>query len=126
MIGAARLSDELSTFAQIIAALAAIAARTDPGRRSELVTLRKKLSDHIVRMRDIGVQVFNDAGQPTLAHEFRSRLSNVLNLVAMHQANWPAVTIDDGNAAYRQSAAKLAETNRAFIDWTRDVLAKTR
>lgn len=126
MIAATRLSADLATFGQIISELSAIAGRTDPERRSELVTLRKKLSDHIARMRDTGVQAFTDVGEAELASEFRSRLSNVLNLVALHQASWPAVTIDEGNAAYRTSAGKVAETNRAFIDWTRSAIARLR
>lgn len=123
MSAAARLADELDAFARIIDELAGVAARSDPSRRSELIALRKRLSDHIVLMRATGIQAFDD---PALASAFRSRLSTVLNGVAMHQANWPAVSIDRGNAAYRRSAANVATSNRTFIEWTRAALEQCR
>jgi hypothetical protein len=120
---AQRLSAEIDVFAQIIDDLAAIAKRTDPERRSELIKLRRSLSDHIGRMRDVGSRAFTDT---VLTDEFRSRLSTVLNVVSMHQANWPAVAIDEREATYRDSAAAVAASNRAFIEWTRAALARAR
>jgi hypothetical protein len=119
---AQRLSTEIDVFAQIIDDLAAIAKRTDPERRSELIRVRRNLSDHIGRMRDVGSRAFAD---PLLADEFRSRLSSVLTVVSMHQARWPAVAIDEDEATYRTSASAAAVSNRAFIDWTRSALAQT-
>lgn len=113
------LSAEIDAFEQMIADLQAIAARADSGRRSELVVLRKRLSDQIVRMRDIGVRVFTDGAGSTIVDDFRSRLSTVLHLVAMHQASWPAVGIDENSADYSRSADNVAQANRAFIAWTR-------
>jgi hypothetical protein len=116
------LAAALDGFAAIVDELAAIAGRTDPERRLELTKLRRRLSDHIRAMRDIGARAFTD---PQLTNEFRSRLSTVLNVLAMHQANWPAIAIDEGTSAYRQSAAAAAAVNRAFIEWARAALARS-
>lgn len=116
-----RLRTELDRFAQIVGDLAAIAARIDPERRHELIKLRRLLSDQIGVLRVVGAKALHD---PDVAAAFRTRLSAVLNVVSMHQANWPAIAIDDGLASYRDSAASAATGNRTFIEWTRAVLAQ--
>ena len=121
MTDAERLANELNRFVRIVDDLAAIATRTDPERRHELIKLRRSLSDQIGALRNFGAKAFRD---PTVTDEFRSRLSLVLTTVSLHQANWPAITIDEGKESYRQSAVAAAEGNRAFIDWTRLALAR--
>lgn len=121
MNGAARLAAEIDSFEAIISELAAIAARTDPQRLSELIAVRRRLAQQIVNMRDVGARAFDD---PAVASEFRSRVSAVFSVVSMHQANWPAVSIDDDEVAYRQSALAAADSNRKFVEWTRGALAQ--
>ena len=121
MTNASHLAAEIDAFAGIVDGLRGIADRSDPGRRSELVALRRQMAERIARMRDIGLQEFTD---PVLADDFRSRLSRVLNLMALHQAKWPAVLIDDDGDDYRRSAHQLAHANRAFIDWSRAALTR--
>jgi hypothetical protein len=45
--------------------------------------------------------------------------------LALHQANWPAVSIDPSNPDYAQSTANVRAANRVFIDLARRVLAQT-
>ncbi len=116
------LAAEIDGFARIVEDIHAIAGRHDPGRRGELIALRRQLAERIARVRERGLQAFTD---PALSNDFRSRLSQVLNLMALHQAKWPAVSIDSDEIAYRTSAQQLTDANRAFIAWTRAALART-
>ncbi|NIJ09474.1 hypothetical protein FHS31_003106 [Sphingomonas vulcanisoli] len=121
MSEAARLAAEIDTFAAIVDELAAIAGRNDPQRRAELTKLRRRLSDQIGVMRGVGAEAF---AEPSLAEEYRARLSKVLTAVSMHQANWPAIGIDEDTEAYRRSALAAAVGNRDFIAWARAALMR--
>jgi len=41
---------------------------------------------------------------------------------AMHQANWPAVRLDEADADHRESALAVREANRDFVAWVRQTL----
>lgn len=116
------LGNEIDAFAKIVGDLRAISMRSDTDRRGELIALRRQLGGQIVRLRETGAATFTDA---VLSDEFRSRLSKVQSLMALHQAKWPAVAIDEDDAAYRGSAQQLADANHGFIAWVRSALVRT-
>ena len=54
------------------------------------------------------------------AREFRSLLSAMRRAVALHQAEWPAVRLDEQNFEYRQSVQSVREANGHFLRWAND------
>lgn len=110
-----RVIDELDAVQEAIS----VAARSDGSeRKGEIVQLRRKLAEHIAT-----VGTFADAAlakdDGALLAEFRTRLSKMRTEVALHQANWPAVSLDEAPAEYEKSAAGVGRARRAFMSWAR-------
>ena len=61
-----------------------------------------------------------------LSQAYRAKFSRMRSAAAIHQANWPAVTLGDDPEKYQQSANGVREANRNFIDWMRGMLAGQR
>ncbi|MGH6616656.1 hypothetical protein [Sphingomonas sp.] len=120
----ADLARELTALEQVQADLAAIAARTDTDRRYELIQLRKALSQQIARVGQTGELIFGTDADPAVSQAYRDKLSRMRSAAAMHQANWPAVRLDEADDEYRRSALRVREANREFVAWTRDALAR--
>ena len=120
------LRSAIAQFEAIIAEMKEISRRSDSERRGELVRLRRALSNQVMLVREAGATTFGDAIDDPLAREFRLRLSAVLSAIALHQANWPAVSIDEGSDAFRASSANVAQVNASFVGWTRDILSRHR
>lgn len=101
--------------------LAAISARTDDRRRHDLIDLRRQLSLHIAEVGRIAEPWFGDA-DPETAQTYRSKFSRMRSAAAMHQANWPAVRLDQADADYHQSVLAVRDANRDFVAWLRQAL----
>ncbi|WP_298672434.1 hypothetical protein [uncultured Sphingomonas sp.] len=99
-----------------------ISRRRDEARKSDLVRLRRSLADQMGVIAGAAAQSARLLGDEALAREFRRRFSAVRSAVALHQATWPAVTIDEGGAPYRESAIAVRQTNEAFLGWMRATL----
>jgi hypothetical protein len=121
----ARISAELTGLEHILDELAGIASRTDDSRRHELIQLRKRLAAQIAEIGRLADPLFS-AGDPETARVYRAKFSAMRSATAMHQANWPAVRLDDGEAGYRVSSNAVSETNRGFITWMRATLPSYR
>jgi hypothetical protein len=106
---------------QVQADLAAISSRDDDRRRHDLIELRRSLSLHIAEVGRIADPHFADTA-PEIAQTYRSRFSAMRSAAAMHQAEWPAVRLDQADASYRASALAVRDANRAFVAWIRDAL----
>lgn len=102
----------------------AYAAREDAGRKSDLVAIRRRFAQQVVA---VGDAIDGDpllAADPMLAAEFRRRLAEMRSGIAIHQAKWPAVLLDNEDEEFRTSADAIIRTNRAFAAWATSVLRK--
>jgi len=94
--------------------LARLATERDGDWRLRTVRLRRKLQDQIAQ---IALILTHLDVAPTMAGEiesFRRALSALRAQLAMHQASWPAVSIQPDDAEYRASVASLRGANETF------------
>lgn len=97
-------------------------ARADPSHRGAVIDMRRRFADTVLA---VSSAIESDAfihDQPALAAEFRQRFSEIRTKVAIFQAKWPAVLLDSHDPEFDQSAARLRESNREFMDWARGAL----
>ncbi|MCW3848619.1 hypothetical protein OF829_15390 [Sphingomonas sp. LB-2] len=113
---AAKLLSELDKLQRLHADFAVIAARTDDGRRKDLIALRRVLAEQIAVVGNLADPFFATLGDE-LSRTYRAKFSQVRSAAAMHQANWPAVRIGEANDAYLASAKIVRETNHDFVAW---------
>jgi hypothetical protein len=64
------------------------------------------------------------AGNPALAAEFTSRLSDVRKKLADLQAKWRMVTVEADFDGYARESGPVAEGILAFVRWARDAYFK--
>ena len=102
--------------------LAAVSSRTDEARARDLIRLRRELSQQIGRVGQVAEAYFEAQGDFALTQQYRTRFSAMRSRAATHQANWPAVRLDQADETYQQSARDVREANRAFVGWMRQVL----
>ena len=119
-----QLLAELDALERVHSELAGIAARDDERRRHDLIALRRQFSEqmaHVGRMADPLIAAAGDAG---LHSAYRDYFSKMRSTAATHQANWPAVKIDESTELYRRSAQGVTEAYRQFLAWMREVVGK--
>ena len=122
----ARIAGELDALERIQADMAAITSRSDDRRRHDLIELRRKLAAQIATI-GTAVEPFLSTLQDVgLSQTYRQKFSRMRSAAAIHQANWPAVTLGDNPEKYQKSANSVREANRDFIDWMRAMLAGQR
>ncbi|MDB5582404.1 MAG: hypothetical protein JWR80_7580 [Bradyrhizobium sp.] len=114
---------EIGALEQMLADVERILQRSDNERRLELIGLRRLISTQIPRVRDAGARACLPIDGTTLATEYRSRFSAMLNALALHQANWPAIKVNEDMEGYLRSAATVVSMVRAFTTWTRRAFA---
>ena len=117
--------NEVDDLEKVQAQLALISSRTDDARLRELIQLRRQLSEQIARVGKIAERYFEESGAPDVIHEFRSHFTNMRSKAATHQANWPAVRLNEADEHYRQSSRAVREANKAFVSWIRQKLGAT-
>ena len=113
---------ELDTLERIHADIAAVTKREDDRRRYDLVELRRQLSAQIARVGQIAEPLFTRTGDEELAQLYRAKFSKMRSMVAMHQANWPAVLLGERPEEFRASALPMRDANRDFLGWMREML----
>lgn len=118
----AELLDELSRLERLQADLAAVASRTDAERARDLIRLRRLLSEQIGCLGPIAERYFEERGDAGLTQQFRHHFSTMRSRAATHQANWPAVRLDEADDSYQLSARAVREANRTFVAWIKGVL----
>ncbi len=94
--------------------MARLATERGDDWRLATVRLRRKLQDQIAL---IAAAMASLDARLTLAEEFetfRRALSAVRTQLAMHQAQWPVVSIEPENPDYKASAAALRHSNDAL------------
>jgi hypothetical protein len=114
--------NEVDYLEKVQAELAAIASRTDDERLRELIHLRRRLSEQIARVGKIAERYFEESGAPDRVQLFRTHFTTMRSKAATHQANWPAVRLNEADEQYQQSSRAVREANRAFVAWMRGAL----
>ena len=111
------LRGEVAKLERIHAALALLTDRTDSGRKMELVNLRRELATQISAISNVAEKGFLVSADNHVVREFRNALSAMRRAVALHQANFPAVALDDQSADYSVSVKAVREANTGFMQW---------
>lgn len=93
------------------------------GRRA-LVATRRELADGMAAICARAEAVLPVMFDGEVLGEFRRRFSAMRSAAALHQANWPAVSVTDDIPAYASSAAQVREAHRSFDQWVRDTLGQ--
>lgn len=117
MASCSALVGEIRKLSKIQTELASISQRTDAERKLEMVQLRRLLSAQIGVISAEADKGFLAQAEHDVVRNFRSLLSAMRRAVALHQANWPAVKLDEQNSEYRQSVKSVREANAAFLQW---------
>lgn len=105
------------TLAALVDRIEAIADTPEIDRRRDLVQARREIAEW-TRALDAAVAAAWSAGS---RDEFRHRMSRIRHALALHQATFPAVLIDDKRAEYREGASAHIAELRALMRWVGDV-----
>jgi hypothetical protein len=123
--------DDLQAFREAVAELervqAAMADVTNSGGENwkrEFIDLRRQLQAQIGQVARAASACRGLATSDVLARDIQEALSRMRTAVALHQANWPAVSIDPADPGYIKSSASVRAANRAFIDLAQQVLGR--
>lgn len=103
---------------------AALAARKDPTQRPALVEKRRRFAQQVTLINAAMDEDPQLAADPELAQTFRERFSAMRSKIAIHQAKWPAVLLDETDPEFIKSAQEIIDNNRAFAAWAQNVLRK--
>lgn len=122
----AAIAREVDALERVQAELAGISAREDDQRRHDLVELRRQLAAQIAEVGRAAEPVFSTLDDPAMVQDYRRSFSKMRSATALHQANWPAVRLGERVDEYRASALDVRESNRSFIAWIREALARLR
>jgi hypothetical protein len=107
-------------------AVAAVSDRKDAGRKTDLVKARRLMAE---QLGVVGLLIENEPGladRPGDKSAVTRQFSAMRAQLAVHQANWPAVRIDDDPAAYRRSALAVRDKVSAFWDICQSLWAVSR
>lgn len=104
--------------------LVAISDRTDSDRKLDLVNLRRELSIQIGIVSNVAEKTFLVTATEEDVRQFRTLLSTMRRAVALHQANFPAVKLDEQSIAYDMSVKSVRDANAKFTQWIDAVLEK--
>jgi hypothetical protein len=119
-----RIGRELQSLERVHSELASIATRNDERRRHDLIELRRRFSQQMAEVGRLADPLFDSAQDAELRQTYRSYFSRMRSTAAAHQANWPAVRIDESTELYRRSAQGVTEAHREFIAWMREALVQ--
>lgn len=95
-----------------------LSRRLDVGfddRRKEAIEQRRDISEKLARLSSAAQAIPDIHARST----FLSALSKMRAALAVHQASWPIVTIDQTNPTYLASIKAARSAYEQFFDWVR-------
>jgi seryl-tRNA(Sec) selenium transferase len=122
----AALEEALREFENTRAQIVRNSAESNPQWRQSLVNLRRTLQDSVAKMRAALSVYENDGGNKQYCAAFAKALSSMRNAIAIHQAEWPAVSIEIENPEYNESVQRLRATANDFYTLSADLITKMR
>lgn len=126
MSGNNSLADVLARVEALQAALQQATSRTDHERKLEIVNLRRSLALELGGISAAAEREPWIADNQELAHEFHTRFSAMRSMLALHQSQWPAVSLDDVKQPYHESTRAIRRASAEFLDWTKAQIATHR
>ena len=122
MSGADSIRQALDALEQTLLDIERVANSKDIERRRELISQRRMLAERLAEVQ----QRANAPGSPFASEpeheEFQRCFSKVRNAIALHQATWSVVLIDNAPAEYLESSRSASAALRTFIAWGRGAL----
>lgn len=101
-------------------------AALDADWRRSLIALRGQLQDNLVAMRT-ALRACEEAGADAAAcSDFSRGLSAMRSVLALHQAQWPAVAIDMADKAYQRSIEELRQASTGFRTTARGLIERLK
>lgn len=111
------LRDALMLYAELEHAVVMAGRSVDPARKLELVQSRRRFAEQLGR---VGILLEQDetlAGHPDKQQAMIRLFSAFRYALGQHQANWPAVRIDEDRDGYMASAQNAYAKSDALWDW---------
>jgi hypothetical protein len=116
------LASALTELERIQAAMAGLSSSDGDDWRRDLIALRRELQVKIAELSEVAERCDALRERSGPGHDFWDKLARMRATVALHQARWPAVAIDQANPDYQQSIAGVRAANRAFVALAKDLL----
>lgn len=115
----ARLRKALHNYGDVVIDAANVGLRRDEERKLALVTARRQLSEQLGCLGPVIDQDHELARDAEKQRELSRLFAAMRYALAQHQADWPAVTIDDNPAAYLASSLGVKDKSDLFWEWCR-------
>ena len=123
MSGAEAVRQAIDALEQTLHEIGRVAVRTDADRKRDLIEQRRALSARMTEVQQRGIAPGSPfAADQALLVEFQRNFSKMRNAVALHQATWSVVLIDDSPEGYLESSQSASTALREFIAWSRETL----
>jgi hypothetical protein len=123
MTAAPDMGAAVAELGRVMNELQAIPRRTDDRRSHDLVFWRRKLAEQMQAMALAAESWPPFQAERSVMDAFRQRFSAFRSALALHQAAFPAVTLDAESAAYAASVARVRDTSEEFMSWMQAHLA---
>ena len=101
-------------FERIQSDITVIGSQPVEGWQRRLVEQRRTLQANIVRLREAGAACDGTGTGGEALAEYQQALSAMRTAMALHQAQWPAVTIDQESADYQRSQFAVRKATGHF------------
>ncbi|MEI9852131.1 MAG: hypothetical protein WDN24_16235 [Sphingomonas sp.] len=99
-----------------------VARRSDAERKRDLIVQRRLLAERMTAVQQLAHAPGSPFAREPEALEFHRQFSKMRSAVALHQATWSVVLIDDAPQEYLDSSRSASDAVRAFLLWARGVL----
>lgn len=112
-----QLHDALARYADLEQAVVSAGRRSDEARKLDLVRARRKFAEQLGLL---GLMIMQDrtlAATPDKQQDMNRLFSAFRFALGQHQANWPAVRIDEDPTGYAQSAWDAYAKADQFWAW---------
>ena len=117
------LTRAFDEFERIQSDITVIGSQPVEGWQKRLVEQRRTLQANIVRLREAGVACDGGRVAGKALAEYQQALSAMRTAMALHQAQWPAVTIDQENPDYQQSQLAVRKATGHFRTIAKQLIA---
>jgi hypothetical protein len=121
MIPSAALRQALADLVTAEKGVAAVSDRKDAERKADLVKARRRIAEQLGVVGGLIEREPSLSGDDDAKTRITRLFSAMRSQLAMHQANWPAIRIDDDPVAYRDSAMAVREKVSAFWETCREL-----
>ena len=116
------LASALTELERIQGAMAGLSSSAGVDWRRDLINLRRQLQAQITELGEVAKRCDALRERVGPGQDFWDRFAKMRATVALHQARWPAVAIDQSDPGYQQSIAGVRAANRAFVALAKDII----